>query len=81
MSNKYKYDALQTGLVLLAFGIGEPSGFSVDLQQPTITVAGCLSGSILGGRWSDYKLAQMKTNDDGKSHPEVDKNLIYHLSF
>jgi hypothetical protein len=39
MSNKYKYDALQTGLVLLAFGIGEPSGISIDLQQPTITVA------------------------------------------
>ncbi|KIM78482.1 hypothetical protein PILCRDRAFT_75381 [Piloderma croceum F 1598] len=53
MSDKYHYDALKTGLVLLAFGIGS------------------IGGSILGGRWSDHILSQLKSKNGGKSCPEM----------
>ncbi|EEB93563.1 hypothetical protein MPER_07757, partial [Moniliophthora perniciosa FA553] len=32
---------------------------------------GCMAGSILGGRWSDYQLAKLKAANDGKGYPEV----------
>ncbi|KAF9446366.1 MFS general substrate transporter [Macrolepiota fuliginosa MF-IS2] len=38
----------------------------------TITYGlGCVAGSLLGGRWSDYKLAQLKEANGGKSYPEM----------
>lgn len=30
-----------------------------------------MTGSVLGGLWSDYKLAQLKAANGGKSYPEV----------
>ncbi|PCH40367.1 MFS general substrate transporter [Wolfiporia cocos MD-104 SS10] len=53
LSDKYGYDALKVGLVLLAYGVG------------------CLFGSILGGRYSDYVFAQLKARHGGKSYPEM----------
>ncbi|KAG2144555.1 vacuolar DHA amino acid exporter [Suillus clintonianus] len=53
LSMYYNYDALKTGLVLLAYGIG------------------CVSGSILGGRWSDRTLARLKATNGGVSFPEM----------
>ncbi|KZT12154.1 MFS general substrate transporter [Laetiporus sulphureus 93-53] len=53
LENQYGYDALQTGLVLLAYGIG------------------CLLGSVLGGRYSDYVLSRVKARHGGKSYPEM----------
>ncbi|KAG1763051.1 MFS general substrate transporter [Suillus occidentalis] len=53
LSMYYNYDALKTGLVLLAFGIGS------------------VSGSILGGRWSDRTLARLKAANGGISFPEM----------
>jgi MFS family permease len=38
MSNKYKYNALQTGLVLLAYGIGVLSSIVIYFQPFTFTV-------------------------------------------
>ncbi|KAJ8597215.1 vacuolar DHA amino acid exporter [Rhizopogon salebrosus TDB-379] len=49
----YDYDALKTGLVLLAYGIG------------------CMTGSMLGGRWSDRTLARLKAANGGTSFPEM----------
>jgi MFS family permease len=53
LSMYYDYDALKTGLVLLAYGIG------------------CMTGSILGGRWSDRTLARLKAANGGVSFPEM----------
>lgn len=53
LSMYYNYDALKTGLVLLAFGIGS------------------VTGSILGGRWSDRTLARLKAANGGISFPEM----------
>jgi len=52
-SSEYHYNALQIGLVLLAFGIG------------------CVSGSILGGRWSDRTLRKVKAANGGHSSAEM----------
>ncbi|KAH0832264.1 vacuolar DHA amino acid exporter [Lanmaoa asiatica] len=53
LSLYYEYNAMTTGLVLLAFGIGR------------------ILGSILGGRWSDRTLAQLKAANGGVSYPEM----------
>ncbi|KAG1803465.1 MFS general substrate transporter [Suillus subaureus] len=53
LSMYYDYDALKTGLVLLAYGVGD------------------VTGSILGGRWSDRTLARLKTANGGVSFPEM----------
>ncbi|KAG2090388.1 MFS general substrate transporter [Suillus discolor] len=53
LSMYYNYDALKTGLVLLAYGIGS------------------MSGSMLGGRWSDRTLARLKAANGGISFPEM----------
>jgi len=53
LSMYYNYDALTTGLVLLAYGIGS------------------VTGSILGGRWSDRTLSRLKTANGGISFPEM----------
>ncbi|KAH9851171.1 major facilitator superfamily domain-containing protein [Lenzites betulinus] len=53
LAAEYGYDALQTGLVLLAFGIGS------------------LSGSVLGGRYSDLVLRRLKERNGGKARPEM----------
>lgn len=53
LSMYYDYNALKTGLVLLAYGVG------------------CVSGSILGGRWSDRTLARLKAANGGVSFPEM----------
>ncbi|KAG1815121.1 MFS general substrate transporter [Suillus subaureus] len=53
LSMYYNYDALKTGLVLLAYGVG------------------CVVGSMLGGRWSDLTLAQLKAANGGVSFPEM----------
>ncbi|KAG1898226.1 major facilitator superfamily domain-containing protein [Suillus fuscotomentosus] len=53
LSMYYNYDALKTGLVLLAYGIGS------------------VTGSILGGRWSDRTLARLKAANGGVSFPEM----------
>ncbi|KAG2060689.1 MFS general substrate transporter [Suillus hirtellus] len=53
LSMYYNYDALKTGLVLLAYGIGS------------------VTGSILGGRWSDRTLARLKAANGGISFPEM----------
>ncbi|OAX40731.1 vacuolar DHA amino acid exporter [Rhizopogon vinicolor AM-OR11-026] len=53
LSMYYNYDALTTGLVLLAYGIGS------------------VTGSILGGRWSDRTLSRLKAANGGISFPEM----------
>jgi hypothetical protein len=70
----YDYDALKTGLVLLAYGIGEKTtpGF---MYLPDASTAGCMTGSMLGGHWSDRTLARLKAANGGTSFPEVSHNL------
>ncbi|XP_006462371.1 hypothetical protein AGABI2DRAFT_186299 [Agaricus bisporus var. bisporus H97] len=44
------------------------------LMIGVITIAyglGCVAGSILGGRWSDYKLSQLKKANGGIGYPEM----------
>ncbi|KAG0704805.1 vacuolar DHA amino acid exporter [Suillus ampliporus] len=53
LSMHYNYDALKTGLVLLAYGVGS------------------VTGSILGGRWSDRTLSRLKAANGGTSFPEM----------
>ncbi|PIL35228.1 MFS general substrate transporter [Ganoderma sinense ZZ0214-1] len=53
LANQYGYDALQTGLVLLSFGVG------------------CLSGSVFGGRYSDYVFKKLKAKNGGTHAAEV----------
>ncbi|KAG0704816.1 vacuolar DHA amino acid exporter [Suillus ampliporus] len=53
LSMHYKYNALKTGLVLLAYGVGG------------------VTGSILGGRWSDRTLSRLKAANGGISFPEM----------
>ncbi|KAI0727680.1 major facilitator superfamily domain-containing protein [Fomitopsis betulina] len=53
LANDYHYDALDTGFVLLSYGIG------------------CLLGSVLGGRYSDYIFRKLKAKHGGKSQPEM----------
>lgn len=38
---------------------------------------GCVGGSLLGGRWSDYKLAKLKEANGGKSYPEVGRYALW----
>ncbi|KAF7320829.1 Vacuolar DHA amino acid exporter [Mycena chlorophos] len=53
LEGRYGYNALETGFVLLSFGIGN------------------LAGSLLGGRYSDRKLAQLKAANGGVGYPEM----------
>lgn len=68
-ANAYHYDALQVGLVLLSYGLGEFNSPSHDLLA-NCTI-GAVGGSILGGRWSDRVLRRMKAKNGGQGRPEV----------
>ena len=65
---------MTTGLVLLAYGIGQcvnsPSRRCV-LNHSFSFSLGSILGSILGGRWSDRILARLKAANDEVSYPEV----------
>jgi hypothetical protein len=70
LSSAYGYDAFEVGLVLLSFGLGmllTPSCL-LPLIGPNL---GSLAGSLLGGRWSDRKLASLKAANGGVGYPEV----------
>ncbi|KAF9265332.1 MFS general substrate transporter [Marasmius fiardii PR-910] len=41
---------------------------------------GSMAGSILGGRWSDYQLAKLKTANGGKRYPEMRLRSTIHGS-
>ena len=76
LDKKYHYDALQIGLVLLAFGVGEDKACLIKFGGFTKLInvhvpAGCMLGSILGGRWSDRTFARLKAENGGTSAPEV----------
>ncbi|KAJ7058233.1 vacuolar DHA amino acid exporter [Mycena amicta] len=53
LEDSYGYNALETGFILLSFGLGN------------------IVGSILGGRYSDKKLAELKAANGGVSYPEM----------
>ncbi|EPT02276.1 hypothetical protein FOMPIDRAFT_1118572, partial [Fomitopsis schrenkii] len=55
LAYKYDYDALDTGLVLLAYGVG----------------ACCLLGSIIGGRYSDYTFAKLTAEYGANIQPDM----------
>ena len=73
LSEKYGFDALKIGFVLLSYGVGE---FLVTctLARPVDSLAtstGSMFGSILGGRWSDRVFKKLKEKSGGTSKPEV----------
>ena len=35
-----------------------------------------MTGSVLGGRWSDYQLAKLKAENRGKGQPEVSLDYV-----
>lgn len=68
----YQYTPLKIGLVTLSYGIGLSfilaiSGTSLNY----IPLLGCVVGSVLGGRWSDYEIKKVTAANGGKSDPEV----------
>lgn len=68
----YNLDPLMIGVVAIAVGSGAPHPVLLyALHRPPSYRVGCVTGSLLGGRWSDYKLAQLKEANGGKSCPEV----------
>ncbi|KAF5347001.1 hypothetical protein D9756_011026 [Leucocoprinus leucothites] len=74
LSSAYHYDALMIGVILISYGMGGSSSFESAPVRSLIHVsisAGCVIGSLLGGVWSDYKLAQLKEANGGKSYPEM----------
>lgn len=70
LSNDYHYDALMIGVITIAYGLGMLSCFRKD-SCSLLQTTGCVAGSILGGRWSDYKLSQLKKANGGIGYPEV----------
>ncbi|KAJ7938304.1 vacuolar DHA amino acid exporter [Mycena leptocephala] len=75
LSSAYGYDAFEVGLVLLSFGLGmllTPSCLP-PLIGPNL---GSLAGSLLGGRWSDRKLASLKAANGGVGYPEHDLGTL-----
>lgn len=38
--------------------------------------SGGIAGSLLGGRWSDYELTRLKTDNGGKIYPEVSRSVF-----
>lgn len=66
----YHYNALQIGLVLLAFGLGMLPLIIFSIIKVKQSV-GCMGGSLLGGRWSDKVLRRLRAQNGGQGHPEV----------
>ena len=71
LANEYHYDALDTGFVLLAYGIGVLRPTSDRLFHLPYSPTGCLLGSVLGGRYSDHIFRKLKAKHGGKSQPEA----------
>jgi hypothetical protein len=68
----YLYNALDIGLVLLSFGIGAlESSCSPRCLHVGYKSTGSMSGSVIGGRWSDHVLATLKAANGGKTSSEV----------
>lgn len=74
LANQYGYNALKIGLVLLSFGVGE-SGCCLPILHALAhggrADVGCLGGSVLGGRYSDYVFRKLKAENGGTSAAEV----------
>ena len=58
LGDRYNYDSLKIGLVLLSYG------------------AGCMLGSVLGGRWSDLALRRLTSANEGRYLPEACRPLL-----
>lgn len=71
LANEYHYDALDTGFVLLAYGVGGSSYSPIPSCRAAKSSAGCLLGSVLGGRYSDHIFRKLKAKHGGKSQPEA----------
>lgn len=68
---KYHYNALKIGFVLLSFGLGKSIFWIVMQVVNELCIPGSMAGSILGGRWSDRVLRQLKLQNGGRSYPEM----------
>lgn len=71
LSDKYGYNALKIGLVLLSVGLGKSCVYSSYWKKHIDQRAGSMFGSIIGGRWSDYVFVKLKAKNGGVSHAEV----------
>ena len=78
LAKSYQYTPLQIGLVTLSYGVG--LSFVLTIYRTPlnyILLPGCVAGSVLGGRWSDYEFDKVTTANGGKSDPEV-RLLVLH---
>ena len=74
----YQYTPLKIGLVTLSYGIGWSFILAISRTPLNyIPLLGCLVGSVLGGRWSDYEFDKVTTANGGKSDPEVRLLVLY----
>jgi len=74
----YQYTPLKIGLVTLSYGIGW--SFILAISRTSlkyILLLGCVVGSVLGGRWSDYEFEKLTAANGGKSDPEVRLPVLY----
>jgi hypothetical protein len=68
----YQYDPFTIGLVLFSFGAGKHHPFAQFFVFDNLE--GQMSGSLLGGRWSDHVLAQLRIKE-GTVSPEVSNTV------
>lgn len=71
LADKYGYDALKIGLVLLSYGMGKYQCLSLIFIRVDVGYIGSMFGSVLGGRWSDYVFRRSKARNGGVSYAEV----------
>ncbi|CAG8628397.1 1310_t:CDS:2, partial [Acaulospora colombiana] len=67
----YNYDPLHIGLVLLSFGLGNHSFFLFIQLSSIPSPLGNMFGSVLGGRWSDWKYNKLRVANGGHGWPEM----------
>ena len=75
LGTAYGYSPIKIGFVTLSFGVGKFFLFQdfqlADYHLSHSWDSGCIVGSVLGGRWSDYELARLKAANGGNNYPEV----------
>jgi len=59
------------GAITVTYGSGAWFSSLSYVDPATSSITGCMFGSLLGGRWSDYKLVKLKEANEGNFHPEV----------
>ena len=78
LAKSYQYTPLKIGLVTLSYGIGLSFILAISRTPLNcIPLPGCVAGSVLGGRWSDYEFEKLTAASGGKGDPEVSLRVPY----